>query len=1146
MQSRAFATTFDWKGGTSTPTGNNWITPSNWAVGGVTQSSDYPGRDATDDIVRFGVAGSVYTTQPSLTVASTDSLVVGSIIFGTIQYSSTTAITGYDITGTVLTVNTGKLVVTGDITQSVNTSGGSIFNVLMGSGTISCNNIQMGAAANSSGSNKISILISLIKALSVKTDVKLNLNVNVGTGVGFRLENGTMTIGNKITFIDNSAITAGNATYFTVNARRSQTNPSANILTNPTLILNSSAAVDTIPTPNASVNFYGDRNPGGKATVIYRGASPLIYTTSKLGFGPGGGVVNSNAATDPIYDNLIIQGTGTAVIGKVQTPANTSYLNIDSTFTTNSNVSFSNATNTATKVGATGSTAATWTNNSPATVTGGAGTIDINGSLSNSGTMTMGIGALSISKNYTNTGTFTPNATPTITFDGTTQALTDATATGTNFYNVTFTGGGTKSMASGNKFTVAPLYTLNVNSSSTLAVGSTSSTTALTLKSTLAGDASIADMTNGTITGNINVQRFVRGNLRRYMLLSSPLANASASTYDLKPLKVNTWITGPNGSATGYDFDNAPQTGNSPSVFIYDENSPLTQNPNSVINNEYKPFATMSETVPIGNGFLFYFRGDRSVSNPFSPPFPASNDATLNFFGAVFKGGGTNGSFSPKIINFSNSPIPTYYSTLAGGTNLSFNSTISSKKGFNMIGNPYASVIDLKLVYSGNSNRYKFFYMLIKDANTGTNSSSTRFAVYDALADTAQAGSSRYALSGQGFFVQTAAATPITFTETMKVAYSAYLARPSTKPIFNVVPNPRSARTTLAVNPHENNAVGTLAAATPSETTPVPMPWLRMELMKDSLILNTTDINFDKNSGSTFKIGEDAPYISSSGQGDFFYSQSADSVGCFINYTSDLEKLKQINLVVTFSNYGVYKLTAPNKKNIDERYTIFLKDKFTNDSLDVVHNPQYSFNVTTNKASYAHDRFYLSIGIAPGHEYKLLDFTGAKVTTGLQLNWRTDNESNFTRFMIEKSSDGGKSFTAIDSLQSTGAGKYTIVDEAPGNGQLVYRLKQNLVTGKTDISKNLVFNFLSNLIPKFIVYPSNATQNININFGKTYSDRISVSIISATGSLVKTITASNTDSVQQDVGNLLKGLYIVEATDEATGKRIGSTKFFKQ
>jgi hypothetical protein len=46
--------------------------------------------------------------------------------------------------------------------------------------------------------------------------------------------------------------------------------------------------------------------------------------------------------------------------------------------------------------------------------------------------------------------------------------------------------------------------------------------------------------------------------------------------------------------------------------------------------------------------------------------------------------------------------------------------------------------------------------------------------------------------------------------------------------------------------------------------------------------------------------------------------------------------------------------------------------------------------------------------------------------------------------------------------------------------------------------------------------------------------------------MIKTITASNTDTVQQDVGNLLKGVYMVDAIDEATGKRIGSAKFFKQ
>jgi hypothetical protein len=1159
IQGRAFAAiTFDWKGTTST----NWATASNWTSSDGT-TTKYPGSNSrTDDIVRFGVTGSTYnsTRQPNLTTAvSTDSLTVGSITFGTIEYVSGFTLTGYSVTGTVLTVNTGKLVVTGDIIQNVNTSSGSIFNVLMGSGAISCNNVQLGTSGNSSSSNKVSILISVVNNISIKTDVKLNLNVNAPTGVGFRLENGTMTIGNKITFIDNSSITAGNATYFTVNARRTQTNPSSNILTNPTLILNSAAAVDTIPTPNASVNFYGDRNPGGKATVIYKGTNPLIYTTSTLGFGPGGGVVNSNASTDPIYDNLIIQGTGTAIIGKVQIPFNVSYLNIDSTLTTNSNVSFLNGTNTATTIGIAGSTAAKWTNNSPALITGGAGSIDINGSLSNAGTMAMGTGALNISKDYTNTGTFTPNATPTITFDGTLQTLTDATATGTNFYNVTFTGGGTKSMASGSKFTVAPLYTLNVNSSSTLSVGSNSTTTALSILSTSVGDASIGSLAAGTITGNINVQRFVKGTLRRYMLLSSPVTNTTTTftngtinTYNLVPLFATTYITGPGGSTNG--FDNATATSNSPSVFVYDENAPVTTDVNQVVGNEYKAFSSTSQGVPSANGFLYYFRGSRDVANPFVKPFPATDNATLNFFGAVIKGAGaTNASFTANIINFLGTAPPTYYvaTTVNAPTILSYTTTTPAiKKGLNLIGNPYASVIDLQLVYSGNANNYKFYYMLIKDASTGANSSSTKFAVYDASSVAIPpAGASRYALSGQGFFIIAPAAnSTITFNESMKAAYSAYSAAPSTIPIFNVKPNPIAALTKLAVNPHEGNVQQVLASSAANNTaTADATPRLRLELVKDSIIHNTTDINFDKSANSKFVQGEDAPYFQPSGQGDLLYSLTADSIGCFANYTGNLEKLKRVNLIVTFSNYGLYKITSPYKANIDERYTIYLKDKFTNDSLDVVHNPEYSFNVTTDKASFAHDRFYLSIGIAPGHEYKLLDFNGVKATAGIQLTWKTDNESNFTKFAVEKSTNGGKSFTTIDSLLSTGEGIYTFTDNAPGIGQVTYRLMQTLVTGNTNISKNLNFDYLNSVNSlKFIVYPTSTTQNININFGKTYSNRVKVNIVSSTGSMIKTITASNTNTVQQDVGNLLKGVYIVDAIDEVTGKRIGSAKFFKQ
>jgi len=1146
----AFATTFDWTGaGTCSGflcsggyiNGTLWSNPDNWTVGGATTTS-YPGQGgSTADIVRFGVTGSTYTNQPVLSANVT----VASITFGRIQYVSGGVLAGTSLTGTILTVNSATLTVTGDITQDVNTNAsGTIFNDIRGTGTISCTNIQIGT--NSATYGSFSFLFSEVNTLTVSNNVNIHLNVKQQNGSGFRLEGGTMTINNQITFTNHS-VTSQNGAYFTVNALTSY--KTTNTVVNPTLILNATNAIGTIPVPYASCNFYGDH--GGKATVNYKGANPVIYTTSVQGFGSGGGPVNPNAATDRTYDNLIIQGSGTAVIGGT-TAGQTSYLNIDSTFTTNSNVSFSNATNTATKIGVAGSTAAIWTNNAAATITGGSGSIDVNGTLSNVGTMNMGTGALSIAKDYTNTGTFTPNASALISFDGTTQTLTDATSTGTNFYNVTFTGGGTKTMASGSKFTVAPLYTLNVTSSasagSTLAVGNaTSTTSALTLLSTAVGDASIGNLVSSgfvnSITGSINVQRYVKGTLRRYMLLSSPVLNGtttftttgSLSTYNLIPLIATTYITGPSGGG----FDSSPTTNNSPSVFVYDENAPLSTDPNQVVNNEYKPFSSTSQGLPAANGFLYYFRGSRSVVNPFVRPFPATDNATLNFFGTVIKGTGsaaTNAALTANIVNFPSTP-PTYYTATAVSAPqaLSFNSTVSTKKGLNLIGNPYASVIDLNKLYTVNGSVHKFYYMLVKDASTGTNSSSTKFALYDASTNSVGAGASRYALSGQGFFILATAASALKFDESMKVAYSLYSNSPSSNPIFNVVGNP-------------SKNIGASFASKATNDIESPLPRLTMELVQDTIVHNSTDINFDKNATDKFVPGEDAPYYWPSGQGDLFYSLSSDSVGCFANYTGNLEKLKRVNLIVTFSNYGTYKLTSPVKKNIDARYSIYLKDKYTNDSLDVVHNSEYAFKVESNPASYAHDRFCLKIGIVPGHDYRLLTFTGKKVTEGIALNWETNNESNFTKFAVQKSADGGKTFLTIDSLQSTGIGKYNYTDQTPGSGQIIYRLGQTLVTGENKLSDNLNFEIRPGAgVTKFLVYPTVVSAStVNIKVEQTSTRPVRINIVSPSGAIVRRLSATGTNTMQENVNSLSRGLYIVVAVNEGTGDRIGSGMFFRQ
>jgi hypothetical protein len=290
----AFAATFDWTGaGTCSGflcsggyiNGTLWSNPDNWTVGGATTTS-YPGQGgSTTDIVRFGVTGSSYTNQPVLSANVT----VTSITFGRLQYVSGGVLAGTSLTGTILTVNGATLTVTGDITQDVNTNtSGNVYNDIRGTGTISCANILIGS--NSATYGSFSFLFAEVNTLTVSNNVNIHLNVKQQNGSGFRLEGGTMTIGNQITFTNHS-VTSQNSAYFTVNALTSY--KTTNTIVNPTLILNATNAIGTIPVPYASCNFYGDH--GGKATVNYKGANPVIYTTSVQGFGPGGGPVNPNA-----------------------------------------------------------------------------------------------------------------------------------------------------------------------------------------------------------------------------------------------------------------------------------------------------------------------------------------------------------------------------------------------------------------------------------------------------------------------------------------------------------------------------------------------------------------------------------------------------------------------------------------------------------------------------------------------------------------------------------------------------------------------------------------------------------------------------------------------------------------------------------
>ncbi|MDF2431403.1 MAG: trimeric autotransporter adhesin, partial [Mucilaginibacter sp.] len=676
--------TFDWNGSST-----NWASSGSWNETGGT--GDYPGSGSrTTDIVRFGVTGSSYSRMPVLTA----SLTVASIEFGGTIVSS----------GTKLTVNTNTLTV-GSITQDMNTLNNSgTFDYLQGTGTITCTgNINVGAGTSSSGNNNY--MLSDIATLNVLGNVNIVANVNLQNGSGFRLEAGNMYLSGIISFTTNSRVTASNACYFTINTI---TQATPQVATTPYLYFLNASPIGTIPTPYASVNLYGDH--GGTGTVTYTAADPQITTTSTPGFGSGGANIDTSKAS---YDNLVIQATGIAKIGGSTVGA----LKVAGDFNTNSPVTFSpagasatntsvggNWNNTSTVTGGVGSTAiiGNITNSgamtlssgilqvggnvsNSSTIAAGTGSITIDGSLSNTNTLTLSSGALKVAGNYTNSATFTAGS-GTVYFNGAlAQSLADNSTSGTTFNNVDFSGGGTKTLSGTGSFAVSTIGVLTMQASNILQTGGI-----LTLNSASTGSATVAAIpSNSSITGNVNVQRYISGgsnSYRGYRFLSSAIYTVKSGSnyyYDLSYLPNFAPVTG--SLASG----GVTKTGN-PTIYLYRDDEAFTNKTfntgnfrgvNKINNNPlYQVGVDYDGTFALhaGTGFLFFYRGN--LTN-ISTKYLSTTVAEAN----VFVSTGVLNQQAVTVTNWVTGLTTLQFSAVPGNTGYS---------GYNLVGNPYASSID--------------------------------------------------------------------------------------------------------------------------------------------------------------------------------------------------------------------------------------------------------------------------------------------------------------------------------------------------------------------------------------------------------------------------------------------------------------------
>ncbi|MFI5160142.1 MAG: T9SS type A sorting domain-containing protein [Sphingobacteriales bacterium] len=897
-----------------------------------------------------------------------------------------------------------------------------------------------------------------------------------------------------------------------------------------TTLLKSNASALTIP---GTTTNGGTFTHSGGAPITFTGAFTNTATGTYNQTGSSTVTASSTTSNTGTYNQ-----SGTALATFTGAVTNTGTINQTST----GNILFSAAFNnsgSASIFSQTGGGTSTFTGaatNDGKIIQNSTGTLTFPNTFSNtlSGSLfTLTTGTTNFTNSYSNSGTFMQTG-GTVNFNQpTTQALTDNSTGGTTFSNVFMKNGGTQTMSGTGQFYVSDLGLLNVTNSTTLNVNNSTSVPAssvLTLLSDANGSATVTPLgtsttVTGTITGNVNVQRFITGgpdifggnSWRGYRLLSSPVYTATSTDgfsnkiYSINYLLNNTFLTG-----TSFATTATSKSGN-PTLYLYREN--LIPQFTTFLNSNYRGIGDISAApnytidldsppsfyIPIGNGFLFFFRGSQATVNPFTTttiPLSATVSAT--------------GTLNQGTINVVNWFTP-------GSPNLLWTSNPGDpSQGFNLVGNPYASSIDWDK-FSNTDNTAgiygfdvsNFIYMLHPGGAAGAGN----YAIYTGGGIGGTNGGNNVIPSGVGFFVQAGDPTAtLTFTESAKV------------------------------NTQVTGDNLFLSKRIP--TTTVKM--LRLQLALDSIHSDETIIAFNNQSKSTFIPSEDARYKTGTGKVTLA-SLSSDNVQIAINQMPLALRGDTIKLQVGATASGTYSLKINALKGIPPIYSIWLKDAFTKDSVNMRTTASYSFAINTaDSTTFGSKRFTLLVVQDPNLAYKLVSFDAVKAGANnkqVQLTWKTQNEQNYTNFVVERSNNNGKSFDAIGgTVISSSAGSYSLLDKDPLKGDNLYRLKQEDINSTTTYSNIVEVDFNSNngLAGWLSCYPNPAFNNIHLSFDPkspghtTYN----VKVTNSSGMIVRyaVITEPNW---QANISNLLIGTYLIQVTDKKDNSVVGQAKFVK-
>jgi len=693
------------------------------------------------------------------------------------------------------------------------------------------------------------------------------------------------------------------------------------------------------------------------------------------------------------------------------------------------------------------------------------------------------------------------------------------------------TGGGTVTISGG----PVDIFNVLTITEGNLVVGA--SPAALTLHSTATQTASVAAIASGySISGNVSVQRYLTGGLgyRSYRLISSPVYTATVSSnniYSINYLQTGMYLTGNAGG--GFD-----KTGN-PTIYLFREdqipsNATFTSGNfwgisainNSPAYNYYVNGGSTNYNLPVGNGAMVFFRGNRASA-------ALATETTVTYTTNVAVTLSTTGTLNQGNVVVHNWYTPSSANIGHTGTGTSKTTTNYTVRGFNLVGNPYASSIDWSK-FSSSSSSAAIYGPNVSPSTWIFNPLTKNYDTYNATTGVATGSAGKIISSGQGFFVLATAASPsLTFTEAAKSN-----SQPSTLLMDRRVNE-------SAFSPASNNSYNS---------------YFRLVLVTDTANNDDMVIGLNPTSVTQYNPAEDSKFMQGDGNLQSIAAQSGDSVFTSVKWMP-LLKSEEIPLRVLVNTSGQYTIQRTDFNAIPQIYGVWLMDRYKKDSLDIRANTTYVFDVDlTDTASYGKNRFVVVLRQNPALSIHLLNFTAVKATGGSQVAWVTENEASYTGFALQRSTDGGASYTVIDGLLSNSQGSYSFLDTSPVTGADSYRLQITDLNGNITYSSvvTLMYGANTNSLVKtgISVYPNPAKAALNLSIAPGFNTSAgqsaaispalayNIQITSILGSVVKTAT-TNQQTWQTDVSNLTPGTYVLQVLTKSDNSIVGEQKFIK-